>query len=182
MQHFANFGITKQANKQLKRLYEMKATGKGEGRFPEGIGSVAKTAAVLTSKGYPPDMSRYTDTVNRAVRDERYRRNEKSLLNPDPLSGWRMPYNDRDSAKGMIKKRQATPRTISSTQDKSKPNLDDFTEVRANKDPVINAGYLGFRKDPYKGYGGMMEEPVDYKKKIINRGVNRFDMRGGVEP
>ena len=178
MQHFVNFGYVKAANKQLKRLHEMK----GEAAFPQGIGSRAETAAVLTSKGFPQDMPQYTKTANKAVSDERYRQNEKNITSPDPLSGWRMPYNDRESAKKIIQKRQNSPRTLGTAQDQSKPNLDDFTDIRANKDPAIKASHLGFRKDPFKGYGGMVEEPVDYKKKLMNRGINRFDMRGGVEP
>ena len=40
----------------------------------------------------------------------------------------------------------------------------NWSDVRQTDDKAASAtGYLGFRKDPYKGYGGMMEESIPHK-------------------
>lgn len=47
------------------------------------------------------------------------------------------------------------------TEEKSPEQLSrDWSDIRKNLDSAINSTYLGFRKDPFKGYGGMMEEPI----------------------
>ena len=148
MQHFANFGAIRKANKIKKKTWEKDSTGNS-------------------------GATRWDINEARSMRNEE---------NPDPLASWQRPYNNGLTARNKIAERRVNPRKISASNDLSKPNLDQFTDVRPNEDYAINAEYLGFRKDPFKGYGGMVEEPVDYKKKITNRGINRFDMRGGVEP
>ena len=183
MQHFADFGYVKVANKKLKRLNALSTASAVEGssvgrQAQNTIDALAKNE--LTYTEHRPKVKYDIKDANTQVRRDRIRQDRSALT--DPLDSWQRPYNDSESAKQMIQKRQDAPRTISVGQDKSKPNLDDFTDTRRNTDPAINATHLGFRKDPFKGYGGMVEEPVDYKKKIIGRGVNRFDMRGGVEP
>jgi hypothetical protein len=45
------------------------------------------------------------------------------------------------------------------------PDKQNFIDIRKVDDYAASpSGYLGFRTDPFKGYGGMMEEPVPTKK------------------
>jgi hypothetical protein len=45
------------------------------------------------------------------------------------------------------------------------PDKQNFNDIRKVDDYAASpSGYLGFRNDPYKGLGGMMEEPVPVKK------------------
>lgn len=183
MQHFANFGVTKQANKQLKRLYEMRSPYNASlGKMADSSAYVVREAKSMSgAENLKRDIEKNAKAItDQEIRNKRWERN--SSKKADPLEGWQPPYNDRESAKRVIAKRLENPRKIYSKNDHANPDFTGFTDIRRNTDPAINATHLGFRTDPFKGYGGMMEEPVDYKKLILNRGVNRFDMRGGMEP
>jgi hypothetical protein len=55
----------------------------------------------------------------------------------------------------------------------------DFTDIRRTLDTAASpTGYLGYRTDPFKGYGGMMEEPIppqdllNMKKKEVLQAYN----------
>ena len=52
-----------------------------------------------------------------------------------------------------------------------KPDTKNYSDIRKVDDyAAAPTGYLGFQNDPYKGYGGMMEEPVPTtQRKITNR-------------
>ena len=49
-----------------------------------------------------------------------------------------------------------------------KPDTKNYYDVRQTNDHAASgSGYLGYQKDPFKGYGGMMEEPVPLLQKKI---------------
>jgi hypothetical protein len=51
-------------------------------------------------------------------------------------------------------------------------NSPNYSEIRPTDDKAASvSGYVGYQKDPFKGYGGMMEEPVPLNeaRKVINR-------------
>jgi hypothetical protein len=55
---------------------------------------------------------------------------------------------------------------------KVRTESNNYSEIRPTSDGAASAsGYLGYQKDPYKGYGGMMEEPVPLEeaRKVIKR-------------
>ena len=48
----------------------------------------------------------------------------------------------------------------------------NYSEIRPTSDKAASvSGYVGYQKDPYKGSGGLMEEPVPLNeaRKVINR-------------
>lgn len=125
MQHFADFGYVKQANKQLKRIYETKIDPVS-----------ARNLGELSAKKYPPDKEYFNSMLTRG----RYTRKQRNDTT-DPLT------------RPII--------TEVRTEEKSPEQLSrDWSDIRKNLDSAINSTYLGFRKDPFKGYGGMMEEPI----------------------
>lgn len=142
MEHFtsfyADFGIVKQANKQLKRLQE----GKGG----TGVGEVARTSALREK--YPESFEQIPrDTVKNEVNqnvgdNRRFRRTLDRQT--DPLT---KPVN--------------LSYDFPRVKAEAKLPTKDFTEIRKTGDTAASeSGYLGFRTDPYKGYGGMMEEAI----------------------
>ena len=130
MQHFANFGYIKQANKQLKRLNEVTS-------IPVVDGSLGKTAKYL-SNNYKTPPSEEIDFINRRKMATRAERKYKASLKEKILQG------------------------------NPTPDTQGFSDIRKTDDYAASpSGYLGFRTDPYKGYGGMMEEPVPVTRKQI---------------
>lgn len=128
MQHFINFGYVKQANKQLKRLQEMKSG------LPTPIGKISEAASNSELRNVRAgEAKQYLDSK---IRGARY--NRTSLSNQNDLS---FPY-----------KKENIPDTR---------KLEGWSESRRTLDSAASpTGYIGFRTDPYKGYGGMMEEPI----------------------
>ena len=154
MQHFANFGIVKQANKQLKRLNELSIspsvrTSTGEG----GLGRVAEHWASERSA-----LQQGTPFYARAGHGKRLLntrlggdRAVRASANVDPLT---RPYEKPYKPEGYIPENPKHP---------------DWSDIRKTSDTAAStSGYLGFRTDPYKGYGGMMEEPVP-RQDLLNK-------------
>ena len=178
MQHFADFGYVRALNKDKRNLLDtMKGFGVDVTANRDSINSGLKQ---LDSSGISSLAKSNPDMLKRG------RQSREQVV--DPLDSWQRPYNNGLTARTKIAERKANPRKISMGGTTTRElDVNGFTDIRPNNDPAIDATHLGFRKDPFKGYGGMMEEPVDMitkltDKKIMGRGINRFDMRGGVEP
>jgi hypothetical protein len=143
MQHFADFGYIKQANKQLKRMYETKI---------DPIS--ARNLGELSAEKYPPDKQYFDSMLTRG----RYTRKQKNDTT-DPLT---RPIVTE------VRTGQKSPEQLGK----------DWSDIRKNTDSAINSTHLGFRKDPYKGYGGMMEEaiPIDelYNTKKVRNTTSRL--------
>ncbi len=135
MEHFANFGYIKQANKQLKNIYELQGKGRNEtvySSLPKSISDLS----LKVEKDIPVYNTRAGQILDGQKRQSRQGRKDKK----DPLS---IPYS-----KGRFPKY-------------GEQTYDGFTDVRQVSDGALSrTGYAGFRTDPYKGYGGMMEEEV----------------------
>lgn len=135
MQHFADFGYVRQANKQLKRMYETKI---------DPIS--AKNLGELSAKKYPPDKEYFDSMLTRG----RYTR-KQDTSKVDPLTN---------------------PAKPSALVVGDKTN-NEWSEIRTTEDKAASpTTYLGYRKDPYKGYGGMMEEAIpsqDLNKRYRSR-------------
>jgi hypothetical protein len=88
MQHFANFGIVKKANKQLKNIYESKTGGVHPNNYanPNKLGEISSTAARTASR-YPNDaeesITYAKEILSRGKADARYLR---ARNNRDPLT------------------------------------------------------------------------------------------------
>jgi len=88
MQHFANFGYVKVANKQLKNLYESKTGGVHPNNLanPNRIGEISKVASVTAQK-YPDDVNEikgdWKETLKKGKTSARYLRVTNSV---DPLN------------------------------------------------------------------------------------------------
>lgn len=128
MKHFANFGYVKAANKQLKRLQEMKSG------LPTPMGKISEAASNSELRGVRAgEAKRYLESKIQGARHSR-----ASVSNKNDLS---FPYKKED------------------VPDSRK--LEGWSESRRTLDSTAAPnGYLGYQKDPYKGYGGMMEEPI----------------------
>ena len=133
MQHFthfrsfeADFGYVKQANKQLKNLYETKPLYNSK----QGLGDMAESLV---------GDSNVRVGIKKRTLDERKRgRRFNRAKQKDELS---FPYQKEVGYE-------------------TKPTK-DFTDIRRTLDTAASpTGYLGYRTDPFKGYGGMMEEPI----------------------
>jgi len=178
MQHFADFGVIKQQNKQLKRNAQLgkadeiytKKYGKGvEDTLNEKLkpfGSQTKPANTLrvARESLKPYSFDTRDGGNTLLKDE-----------------W---YNDRGGNRTRLRKEAGLPQLMRKPKgyeykdlyapDPLKrdyvktPDTKGFTDIRKTTDEAASpTGYLGFRTDSYKGMGGMMEEPVD----MVSTGV-----------
>jgi len=163
MEHFANFGVVKQANKQLRRLNELSIASKRDGgvlSWGEGdsLGNVANLLAGQKRAVTTPALKNHVENgvipyakkdIKEKQRDYRYLKNIES----DPL---KTNYiNEGVSYK------------IPSTS----PN---FTDIRKTDDLAASTtGYLGFRTDPHKGYGGMMEEAIPPEDLLLKKNWKR---------
>jgi hypothetical protein len=150
MQHFthfrsfgADFGIVKQANKQLKKLKESKSLYDET----ESLGTLSEK---LVASGASPRLAKTKLTANRGF----YRENKKGL--PDPL---------------LQSPRENITSTVTILENTPELPTKDWSDIRKTGDTAASStGYLGFRKDPYKGYGGMMEEPIPKEELFPNGG------------
>jgi len=164
--NYAEFGYVKQANKQLKKLHELKSGGsKPLGNLSE---SVANSELKNVSAG---EAKSYLDS---RVRGNRYGRTNDS--NSLGVNGNNFEGSSNTLLRGQNRVENASPkerkpRSYENNEfdfprkDAVRPNAKDFTDIRKVDDYAASpTGYLGFRIDPYKGYGGMMEEPVNMIK------------------
>jgi hypothetical protein len=148
MEHFANFGIVKQQNKLQKGIVDglyQKAHNEKWTYNPaisdsrnDAIRSDYLKAAVKQKFSLYPKNKLGMDEFPSAntVKQGRYIRNYMPKSN-DPLS-------EKRTVKSILKN-----------------NNDDWSDIRRVDDSAAsNTKFLGFRKDPFKGYGGMMEEAV----------------------
>lgn len=135
MQHFANFGITRAANRIKKKEFQLAQGNKN----------------YLDNTGY--DIATHQKVMGGWADDT-----------PMFLARQSKPQYGYDNPKAKVyEPSQKYSRII-----KHIPNKDGFTDIRQTNDRAASpSGYLGFRTDPHKGYGGMMEEPVPITKTII---------------
>ena len=144
MQHFVNFGIIKRANKQLKKLEEIKS------RSPDmqGLGTLAQ--------------GRY-DRGEAIINS----RKENSRMAREPLEDY-LATPLRRTTKENVAQPLQLPKT-------------GWSDIRQTSDAAISkTGYSGFRTDPFKGYGGMMEEPVPIEDLYPNgffKPINKYSSR-----
>jgi hypothetical protein len=146
MQHFANFGYVKQANKQLKNLNDIKGakiaipdkSRLNPATIEKGLGNIANRLdnPSKLQKSKVEESLQDKLALARAVRQDSFRVNDP-LIRP-------IKYSYRNSI----------------LEPKELPTK-DWSDIRKTDDTAASStNYLGFRKDPYKGYGGMMEEPI----------------------
>jgi len=152
MQHFTNFGIIKQANKQLKNIYESKTGGTHPNNLanPTSLGKLSGMTA-KSIKQYPDEVdwvkNDAQELLARGKRDRRTLRTREVDPLATPAKPWELSAGDKTDK--------------------------EWSEIRTTRDRAISpTTYLGFRKDPYKGYGGMMEEAIpsqDLNKRYRSR-------------
>ena len=185
MQHFthfrsfeADFGYVKQANKQLKRLNELKNNS---------LGTVAESVASSDLKNVnlgeaKRKINQNLTTSRRTSKKRDFYTENPDIQDKDVFFDYEdtFPYITRGENRRQMRRETGLPpvsRKLKNSEDTSsrydfiqpskelqvkKLNRHDFTDIRRTKDTAASpTGYLGYRKDPYKGYGGMMEEPVD---------------------
>ncbi|UQS94921.1 hypothetical protein Pam2_41 [Pseudanabaena phage Pam2] len=185
MQHFthfrsfeADFGYVKQANKQLKRLNELKNNS---------LGTVAESVASSDLKNVnlgeaKRKINQNLTTSRRTSKKRDFYTENPDIQDKDVFFDYEdtFPYITRGENRRQMRIETGLPpvsRKLKNSEDTSsrydfiqpskelqvkKLNRHDFTDIRRTKDTAASpTGYLGYRKDPYKGYGGMMEEPVD---------------------
>ena len=143
MEHFANFGVVKKANKQLKKQQELKVVGSNDSGKINNLRADKKNDANkydnLGFGGQPIDSS------SRTLWRGENRKSLKDRVLRKPKSSEELGLTEIYPRKNEVV-----------------PNTKDFTDIRKTTDGFASeTGYLGFRTDPYKGLGGMMEEPVD---------------------
>jgi len=152
MWFLVDFGYIKKANKQLKNLYELSGSKIRNGKLDK-----------------PTNLGEYVTNITHNKKDIKLSNLMKETVN-DTLKNnrqnsryWRGTDADKDILKKKYKLEKGTPK-----QDQSKnPN---FTDIRKTDDSAASKnGYLGFRTDPYKGYGGMMEETVPDSELLQNK-------------
>jgi hypothetical protein len=187
MQHFthfgsfeASFGYVKQANKQLKKLNELQQTYTGK----SGLGQRASSLASIQNPQYT-NMTQdnlATELIGnrnklKEVKDyytDRPQLISGSFLSDNYLSmprGQNRVHARRDAyiqSSGATvppvvrKPKSSDDRFIPKRTPELIPDKNSFTDIRKVDDYAASpSGYLGYQKDPFKGYGGMMEEPVD---------------------
>lgn len=142
MKHFTNFGYVRDTNKQLKRLNDLQGVRvsiPNKSRLipstrETGLGNIAGRVT-NSSKQVVQEALENKLSAARAVRQD-------ALRLQDPLTKpIRHSYNEYDAP-------PVLPKT-------------GWSDIRKTDDRAASpTGYLGFRTDPYKGYGGMMEEPI----------------------
>jgi hypothetical protein len=143
MQHFADFGYVRDTNKQLKRLNDLKGVRvsiPNKSRLipsarETGLGNISGSVK-NSSKQVVQETLENKLSAARAVRQD-------ALRLQDPLTK-PLKYSYKEAA----------------LEPKELPTK-DWSDIRKTDDTAASpTNYLGFRKDPYKGYGGMMEEPI----------------------
>ena len=157
MQHFADFGYVKQANKQLKRLNEISGNLGSTAQENVRMANLApKHRNIPVSEGMDLEKNKSKKYLENTLR-KTTRTTRKNIT--DPLSE---PHHYREIS--------VLP---------NQKNVNGFSDVREIQDRAASpTGYLGFRTDPYKGYGGMMEEPIPLeelkfrKMNYVRRKVN----------
>ena len=146
--HMAEFGVIKQQNKLQKGIVDglyQKAHNE-KWTYNPAISDLEndnirnnylKTAVKEKFSLYPKNKLGIDEFPSaNTVKQGRYIRNYMPKSN-DPLS-------EKRTVKSILKN-----------------NTDDWSDIRrVNDSAASDTKFLGFRKDPYKGYGGMMEEPV----------------------
>lgn len=106
----------------------------GEGDYPKPLGQLAKQTK---------NVEYQKEYLNRQLRQER----RKKIYKQDPLS---FPVSES--------------RDLIRTKKLPLPEK-DWSDIRKTNDGgASTTGYLGFRKDPFKGYGGMMEEEIPFSE------------------
>lgn len=171
MEHFANFGVVKKANKIKKNNFLLQ---KGEDLYASSEGSSVRR---LLDDGYTLDSLLYSH--GRSPRDGMAWSRANVEFPQKPVKELPQYVATKNKARMLLgesrkaqRKAQDLPEVLRkpktgeySEPRANKPNLEAFTDVRKTEDRAASpTGYLGFRKDPFKGYGGMMEEPVDLVK------------------
>ena len=145
MQHFADFGYVRTANKQLKRLHESKQAPSYLMPNRSGLGQEAQHYADPKTFGDTLPFYSRAGAAKRKnnTRVEVSRQLKLDNSNSDPLLD---PYTKPYEKVSLVNKKQTNP---------------EWSDIRKTDDSAASSsGYLGFRTDPYKGYGGMMEEAV----------------------
>ena len=162
MQHFADFGIVKQANKQLKKLNELKDYQKH--REWDNQPKLGKTAQ---------NMSDTLDYESPRKNTKKRASLKKDILsNSKNISGDMKKYvrnvnNNKQSNIDPLKK-DYIKKSLVDLDQSSNPN---FSDIRKTTDRAASpTNYLGFRTDPYKGYGGMMEESIPKNELMTSEG------------
>jgi hypothetical protein len=172
MEHFANFGVVKQANKQLKRLQDLKG------------GNIGQQAAHLLSPTITEgEQNRILQSIPMSLNS--LRRNKRYASSGDSLGSYKYPemyegmkHKGQDFFRGMDRLEENKRKVFRNPRGDEKyararqseliPDKESFNSIRKTDDRAASpTGYLGFRTDPYKGFGGMMEEPVD----MISTGI-----------
>jgi hypothetical protein len=137
MEHFADFGYVRDTNKQLKRLSQL-----SQAKFPERV--VSQSGLGNLAKQQVENPYRNTEKIKTSLESRLggVRAKDAWYDRLDPLSRpIRHSYNEYDA-----------PAVLPKT---------GWSDIRKTDDRVASpTGYLGFRTDPFKGYGGMMEEPI----------------------
>lgn len=143
MQHFANFGITRTANRLKKKEFQL---NQGNKNYLSNTGYDIVTHEKVMG-GFPDDTPMYLA-----------RQSMGKYGNDNPKAKVYMPSE-----------KYSAPKHI--------PITEGFTDIRRVSDTAASpSGYLGFRTDPYKGYGGMMEEPVPSTLLRVKRPVPQFTL------
>lgn len=147
MQHFANFGYIKKANKQLKNLQEIKQG------LSVRLGRISNEASSSNSDIRSDALNYLTgngDRVAYAKNHTRKRRAEQNKADIDPLTK-RIGTETHPYYGGTFVEDYNTQRLPKT----------GWSDIRKTDDRATSStGYLGFRTDPFKGYGGMMEEAI----------------------
>ena len=161
MEHFANFGYVKQANKQLKKIQELKEldVNRGLGEQAERLVK-SNTPKYMRNRNLKKDIPEEIGTLRAVKRDDPNR--YESMM-----AGQEGDYIYRGGARRKTNEVLRKPKSYENVMYNPRtpelvPDKEAFSDIRKTKDTAASStGYLGFRTDPYKGLGGMMEEPVD---------------------
>ena len=170
MKHFADFGYVRAANKRLKREIDINQAKKAYRESPRAYSGSLGDNEILGLYRYrnkinPAKLDSYTTNPKIYGNDRTMLRGENRGVQADYGDSYRQldAVGDKTIPQKppMRKPKSSEELEVYNRRIKGEPDFNSFTEVRANSDPAIEASHLGFRKDPFKGYGGMMEEPVD---------------------
>lgn len=136
--HMGNFGYVKQANKQLKRLHEASEAPSRKYRPDNTYGNLAQTAT-------SPEAAKEVFDTRVGIARQNKKWYSQSEAGKDPLT---KPLGAESYTYDGKRREPEIPKT-------------GWSDIRKVKDEAISdSGYSGFRTDPYKGYGGMMEEGI----------------------
>ena len=170
MKHFADFGYVKQANKQLKRLNDLQGTKiaipnksrLNPSSLETGLGNISGNLTKDFDKGLINTTPKNTlNQVNLQLEEKLSRKRairQSGLDKQDPLNR---------PVKYSYKEATLEPKELPTK---------DWSDIRKTDDTAASStNYLGFRKDPYKGYGGMMEEPIPVQD-LYPDGISKVKM------